>query len=262
MLFLHNKRLFKRWDSRRLHKGGSGNRASLIAYPALLITWCHQVVQKVLQLGRYHKSLIPNHGVAESLMPPLSIEQEIREFCEHGGWSFVDQTTSYKKLDFAITFAAQRRFFLEVKEKRQAYNLANWPAFAPEPDLFILDDLTVRKCLGYAPHSGVLVRDNRPNRYHFFSVIDLALMPKVRVNRPIKRNAAQQKGKWLINLQNGQAAATLDEVFGHIQRYLQELPTTLADYLPCYGNYVDETVGSGGIERKPGHWQRDVEATR
>ncbi len=195
-------------------------------------------------------------------MSPLSIEQEIKQYCARGGWPFVDQTASYKKLDFAITFAEQREFFLEVKEKRQAYNPANWPPVAPEPDLFILDDLTVRKCLGHAPRSGVLVRDNRRERYLFFSVVDLALMPKLRVNRPIKRNSPQQKGKWLINLQNGQAATTLDEAFGHIQRYLQELPAMLADYLPCYGHYVDETVGRGGVERQPDHWHTDVEATR
>ncbi len=195
-------------------------------------------------------------------MPPLSIEREVKRHCELAGWAFEDQTTSYKKPDFAITFAAQSTFFLEVKEKRQAYNPANWPTVTPEAELFILDDLTVRKCLGHAPHSGVLVRDNRHERYLFFSIVDLALMPKIRVNRPIRRNSPDLKGKWLINLQNGQVAVTLDLAFAHIQRYLQELPTILVDYPACYGHYVDETVGSGGIERQPKHWDADIDATR
>jgi hypothetical protein len=151
---------------------------------------------------------------------------------------------------------------LEVKEKRQAYNPRNWPPFAPEADLFILDDLTVRKCLAYAPRAGILVRDNLQRFYCFFSVIDLALMPKVRVNRAIERQMQDVKGKWLINLQNGARAASLEGSFAHLQHYLQELPTILFEHHPCYGQYVGEEIGSGGVVRHPGHWDTDVQSTR
>lgn len=191
-----------------------------------------------------------------------SVEQEVKRFLGRSRLRFIDHTSSFKKPDFTLYLSGDTPFFLEVKEKRQPYNTRNWPSFAPETDLFILDDLTVRKCLGYAPRAGVLVRDNRQRQYIFFSVIDLALMPKLRVNRSIERNAQDLKGKWLINLQNGARAATLDHAFRHIRQYVADLPAILFDHHPCYGDYVGEAIGSGGITRNPGHWDTDVQATR
>ncbi len=191
-----------------------------------------------------------------------SVEQEVKAYLQRAGIPFTDHTTAYKQLDFTITFTYKQPFYLEVKEKRQQYNPQNWPQVAPQVEMFILDDLTVRKCLAYAPWSGVLVRDNLTGRYIFFSVVDLALMPKTRVNRPINRNQPASKGKWIINLGNGQAADQLAEALAQIQHYLQGLPTTLFDVLECYGSYVDEAVESGGITRNPEHWQVDVQATR
>jgi hypothetical protein len=191
-----------------------------------------------------------------------SVEQEIKAYLQHAGIPFTDHTTAYKQLDFTITFAPEQLFYLEVKEKRQQYNPQNWPQAAPEAEMFILDDLTVRKCLAYSPWSGVLVRDNLTCRYVFFSVVDLALMPKTRVNRAINRNQPANKGKWIINLRNGQAADQLADALAYAQHYLRGLPTTLFDVLECYGDYVDEDVERGGITRNPEHWQVDVQATR
>lgn len=195
-------------------------------------------------------------------MTSLSVEQEVKRYLERAAIRYTDNTTSFKKPDFTLWLQPETPFFLEVKEKRQAYNPNNWPHFAPEADLFILDDLTVRKCVGYAPRAGVLVRNNLQAGYYFFSVIDLALMPRLRVNRPINRNAPELKGKWLINLQNGFAAVTLAQAFTHIHRYLADLPTILFDHHPCYGDYVGEQIDSGGVERNPAHWTTDVQATR
>lgn len=195
-------------------------------------------------------------------MDNLPVEREVRAYLEQQRLGHTDNTNSFKRPDFTIWFAEKTPFFLEVKEKRQAYAMEHWPAFAPEDELFILDDLTVRKCLGFAPRSGILMRDNGYTRYHFFSVIDLALMPRLRVDRPIKRNLPDLKGKWLINLRNSFSASTLDGAFIHIRDYLADLPAILYEHHPCYGKYVGEEVGSGGIERNPGHWEIDVQATR
>jgi hypothetical protein len=192
----------------------------------------------------------------------LSIEQEFKQFLQAEGLRFTDNTASYQHPDFALWWADDTLFFLEVKEKRQVYNVRNWPDFAPEPQLFILDDLTVRKCLGYAPRAGVLVRDNLHGRYHFFSVVDLALMPRRRVNRAINRNTLEQKGKWLINLQNGLAAPTLAAAFVHVRRYAEALPDILFAHHPCYGEYIGEEIGQGGITRSPLYWESDVQDTR
>ncbi len=195
-------------------------------------------------------------------MNNLSIEQAVKQHLERSGQRFVDNTAAFDALDFTIMLGESAVFYLEVKEKRRPYNQANWPVFAPEADLFILDDLTVRKCLGYAPRAGVLVRDNMRSSYYFFSVIDLALMPRLRVNRSIQRNAADLKGKWLVNLQNGFQADNLADAFAHLNRYVKELPSILCEWHACYGDYVDEAIGSGGIVRNPTHWESDIQATR
>ena len=195
-------------------------------------------------------------------MNNVSIEQEVKQYLERSGQRFVDNTAAFDALDFTILIGESAVFYLEVKEKRQPYNPANWPAFAPEVDLFILDDLTVRKCLGYAPRAGVLVRDNTQSSYYFFSVIDLALMPRLRVNRPIQRNAADLKGKWLVNLQNGFQADNLTDAFVHLNHYVQALPSILCEWHTCYGDYVGETIGNAGIVRNPTHWVSDIQATR
>jgi hypothetical protein len=192
----------------------------------------------------------------------LSFEQEVKRYLQRARIRFTDNTTSYKKPDFTLHLAAEQRFFLEVKEKQKPYDPRNWPPFAPERDLLILDDLTVRKCLGYAPRAGVMVRDSVQQIYVFFSVVDLALMPKLRVNRTIARQVQDLKGKWLINLRNGERAPSVEQCFTHLQRYLQELPVILFEHHPCYGRYAGEELGSGGITRRPGHWDTDVRSTR
>lgn len=128
--------------------------------------------------------------------------------------------------------------------------------------MFILDELTVRKCLGFAPRAGVAIKDVIGERYVFFSVIDLALMPRVRVNRRIERNQPDLKGKWIVDLRNGRQATTLDELLGHIQTYLANLHSILYEIHPCYGDYVGETVADGGITRRPEHWSQDVRSSR
>jgi hypothetical protein len=128
--------------------------------------------------------------------------------------------------------------------------------------LFILDDLAVRKCLAHAPQSGILIRDNIRERYFYFSIVDLSLMPRKRVNRPINKNQPDIKGKWLINLCNGKEAQSLDKAISHIRQYLQDLKTVLFEVLECYGNYVDENIDIGGIVRNPSHWDTDVQSTR
>jgi len=138
----------------------------------------------------------------------------------------------------------------------------NWPKFGEEANLFILDDLTVRKCLAYSPKSGILVRDNLRNQYIFLSVVDLALMPRLRVNRPIQRNVSALKGKWLINLNNGSRAESIEAIFPAIRQYVDASDKILFDTNECYGQYEGEDIGSGGITRKPAHWNIDVESTR
>lgn len=194
-------------------------------------------------------------------MSETSLEQEIRLYCVQTNIVFTDYTASYKRLDFGLKLGREQ-FFLEAKEKQKPYTAAHWPEFASEPDLFIVDDLTVRKCLAYAPRAGILVRDGVRSRYVFFSVIDLAMMPKVRVNRRIQRNSDDLKGKWLIHFDNGRAAPTIDAAFTNIRSYLDALPEILFQVHQCYGDYTDEHIQQAGVTRTAGYWVEDVRSTR
>jgi hypothetical protein len=77
--------------------------------------------------------------------------------------------------------------------------------------------------LASSPRSGILVRDNFRERYFFFSIVDLSLMPRKRVNRPINKNQPGVKGKWLINLHNGKEAQSLDKAISSIHQYIVRL---------------------------------------
>lgn len=191
-----------------------------------------------------------------------SAEADVRAYLTGQKIPFTDNTDSYTELDFTLLKEDAPVFHLEIKEKRQTYRTDRWPDFAPEPDLCILDDLTVRKCLGFAPASGILVRDNVRSLWAFFPVIDLALMPKLRVNRAIHNRSADVKGKWLLNFSNGSLAGSLAVAFDSIRSYHANLPTILHDIHSCYGDYVGEEIGRGGSTRRPDHWTQDVRETR
>lgn len=191
-----------------------------------------------------------------------SFQEEFRAYCRRTSLIYTDATDSYKRLDFTLILGRETQFYLELKEKRQPYAMRHWPDVAPESDLFILDDLTVRKCLAYAPRCGVLVRDNLHARYVFFPVVDLALMPRVRVNRAIQNKVEDVKGKWLIDLRNGQIAANLDDATAAIRRYTKNLSSILFEQHACYGEYVGEQIDSAGMTRQPEHWKTDATANR
>ena len=192
-----------------------------------------------------------------------SLEQEIRTLFAQRQMSYDDHSGSVTQLDFGFGERAAKRYFaFDAKEKLQSYNLRNWQTAIPEAHLFILDDLACRKVLLYAPNAGLLVRDTPQQRYLFFTVVDLFLMPKTRVNRPIHRTQLELKGKWLIDLRNGRPFSHLDELFGVINDYLNRRKAIFHEIHACYGDYVGEEIGAGGIERRPEHWDKDYGATR
>lgn len=191
-----------------------------------------------------------------------SFEQEIKEILTANKVKFKDHCDSFKKPDFTIYVKKKPYFYLEAKEKRQRYNMHHWQTKIAEENLFILDDLTVRKCLAYAPISGVLVRDNPRSRYALFTIVDLALMPRQRVNRPIQRAVATLKGKWLIDLQHGFLAASLNDIFTRLRQYNDHQNEIIFKTLACYGNYPGENIIQSGATRQPSHWIIDRESTK
>ncbi len=195
----------------------------------------------------------------------LSLEQELKNYLYQNKLSFTDNTSSYKKLDFTIKdFIDGKNLHIDAKEKRQKINVKNWPIIASqnERDCFIIDDLSARKTLCYAPYSGLLVRNNLVTTYYWFSILDLFLMPKKRVNRPIKKNHPAYKGKWIINFRNALSANSIEDIFLRIKKELSEIEYSCTQILECYGSYLDETIAIQGETRNPKHWKTDIASTR
>ena len=176
---------------------------------------------------------------------------------------YKDNSSSFKRLDFSVRLDETWTFHFDAKEKRQKYNLYNWKLSADEEQFtFIIDDLAARKILAFGPYSGMVVRDNLLGGYYFFSVLDLFLMPKTRVNRPIEKNAKAMKGKWVIDLRSGKKCATMDEVLQLFKLYIEKREDLFLNILDCFGNYHGEDIGERGEVRRPEYWETDVKATR
>jgi len=192
----------------------------------------------------------------------ISFEQEIKNCLSAQALEFADHSSSFKRLDFSVKLA-DKTFYFDAKEKRQPYNLTNWQLTKDnEPDTFILDDLAARKILAFAPYSGMVVRNNLTQAYHFFSVVDLMMLPKKRVNRPIHKMKKAWKGKWIIDLRNGQKCRSMQEVIQCLKEFVQNREQVFVKSLACFGNYYGEEVGQLGEVRTSGHWDIDVSSTR
>lgn len=191
-----------------------------------------------------------------------TLEQEVKNYFRSRGTHFKDNTSSFDKLDFTVLQDGQPAFHFEVKEKRQRYAMSNWPDFSPEEHLFIFDELTIRKCLAHSPNSGVIVRVKYTGDYYFFSVIDFALMPRMRIQRDIHRKIHDVKGKWLVDLRNGKHARSLAECLEHSREYYRSLDHILFKEKGIYGDYIGEQIEKGGIVRQPEHWDEDIKKTR
>lgn len=200
----------------------------------------------------------------------ISFEQETKAFLTAAGYSYIDNSSEFKLLDFTIKDFVQeasspKSLYLDVKEKRQKYNIENWSIIdeESEPFTFIVDELACRKMLAYAPFSGMLVRDYLSHSYYWFSILDIFLMPKRRANREIRKDQETfLKGKLLIDFRNGLVSQTLESAFIQIKQAIQQREQYYIHLNECYGKFLGEDVPIQGMVRKPSHWNIDVSETR
>lgn len=88
--------------------------------------------------------------------------------------------------------------YLELKEKKQRYGNRWVREGGPrEPDMFILDELTVRRAAEKYPAVFFLLRDRPMNRLFFAPIWELLSVQRIRLNRLTGKVA---KGKWIIDV--------------------------------------------------------------
>ena len=121
-----------------------------------------------------------------------------------------DNTTGFDELDYTVTVRGIGVAGVELKAKWQHYS-SGWARRCPqvaERDLFILDELALRKIIATGRHGYLAIYDHPSTRWLIFGTTDLVLAPKTRVARPLQGNRPTTKGKVLIGLTDGHHAGT------------------------------------------------------
>jgi len=109
-------------------------------------------------------------------------------------------------------------YYLEVKEKRQPLT-DRWHLLeGVEPEnLFVLDELSVRRGVRHWPAVYFLLRDVPLNRCFLAPIWEVIACRRARINR-------QGKGKWVVDLTEFRQLNDLDEINPIIMQELPELP--------------------------------------
>ena len=145
-------------------------------------------------------------------------------------------TNAFDRLDFQLLGPGEQLIELEVKAKRQPLS-AGWRSLRPEvdpADLFVLDELALRKIIDAGRYSFLLVRDVPQARWVLWTVGDLLVAGRARHARAIDRGAGSKlKGKLLFDLSEaGFAATTLDATLDTLARTTEQLEGWWSDIGP------------------------------
>lgn len=117
------------------------------------------------------------------------------------------RTESSTELDFFIP-----SIVVEVKEKRQKLTARWWTGvvpFADEPNLFVMDELTVRKALKHWPYVWFVIRDVPADRVFVASIAEILSADRHRFNR-------NGKGKWVLDTSRFDTIGDLNELMDYI----------------------------------------------
>jgi hypothetical protein len=169
-------------------------------------------------------------------------EQRVRKALDADGeFVLLDSTDSFDEIDFELGCRG-KRLFVEVKQKKQRYSDA-WVESSgiPESNLFILDELAARKIIRRCPRSYLLIHDQLGSRFSVAGALELITMPKRRVNRSIEAGVSTFKGKWLIDLTNGEVSESLSEAVAYLKRRCVS-EDDYWDSLACHGRYENESL--------------------
>lgn len=142
----------------------------------------------------------------------------------------VDRTNSTDQLDFYVPGA-----WIEVKEKKQRLG-QRWHLLpgVEEPDLFVLDELSLRKALKHGHEAWFLLRDVPGDRLFLAQAVHVACVERARVNRWTTENNA--KGKLILDLREYAQISSPDVTWTVLTDPSLHLPDPLAS--ECLGRDV------------------------
>jgi hypothetical protein len=118
-------------------------------------------------------------------------------------------TSSLDELDYAIAGPGDRLGQVGLKAKHQPYR--GWGHLRPELaelDLFILDELALRKIVDAGRYAYLVVADIPGGRWCVWSTAELVLATKTRTVRALATGSYRQKAKVLLDLREAAAQVT------------------------------------------------------
>jgi hypothetical protein len=145
-------------------------------------------------------------------------------------------TTSFDRLDFQVLSVTEQLVQIELKAKRQPLS-KGWRDLRPEvrpENLFVLDELALRKVVEAGRYAFLLVRDIPQARWVLWTVGDLLVAGRARHARTLDRGAGTHlKGKLLFDLSEaGFVTHDLGEALDAIERTTRRLDAWWSDIAP------------------------------
>jgi hypothetical protein len=145
-------------------------------------------------------------------------------------------TNSFDRLDFRLLAPGERLVELEVKAKHQPLS-AGWRALRPEvdsADLFVLDELALRKILDAGRYAFLLVRDVPRARWLLWSAGDLLVASRTRHARRLEKGPTSRlKGKLVFDLKEaGRSSTSLPAALDSLSRTVVKLEGWWGDISP------------------------------
>ncbi len=139
------------------------------------------------------------------------LESQVAHALEASGnvWLLVNQTDRFDRLDYTVATHRVPVASVELKAKWQPYR--GWAQHRPDVDqvdLFILDELSLRRIVAAGTHTHLLIYDHPACRWVLYGVADLILAPKARVSRRLSGRRTLEKGKVLLDLNDGHHAGS------------------------------------------------------
>lgn len=145
-------------------------------------------------------------------------------------------TTAFDRLDFQLLGPGERLVELEVKAKMQPLS-QGWRDLRPDVDpgdLFVLDELALRKIVDAGRYGFLLVRDIPRARWHLWSNGDLVVASRTRHTRVINKGPTpRMKGKLLFDLSEaGFTSVELSPALDALAAMVTRLESLWADVAP------------------------------
>jgi hypothetical protein len=127
-----------------------------------------------------------------------------RSLAEHSHLRLLRTSTSaFDRLDFQLVGPGARLVELELKAKLQPLS-TGWRALRPDvdpADVFVLDELALRKIVDAGRYAFLLLRDLPLARWVLWSAGDLVVATRVRATRRLDTGpVSKSKGKLLLNM--------------------------------------------------------------